>query len=238
MEQNELFPETIGESDKTDEVKQPADEAVSVNSNTEKLKQLENDLKSEREERKRLNDQMLSLMSSKETQPAPVAVIEEEPPDPIEDPKAYAKWLNTQTQNSVSQQTDKLKKELETQKKYDGLWSDFKTDYPDIAEKYRGLVEYIASKKVREIASSGVNVESYIFSDKKKFMKEVVNDIKSMVDIKEESEGSSQEGLPSTKKTTSKRPPKEEEPAPMSFMQALNEHRKNLYPLNPIPSGK
>lgn len=98
-------------------------------------------------------------------------------PDPVTDPEAYAKELQsrmrTAFQNEQKNQQAVAQAQTSQQGKIDALWEDFKEQYGDYAEQAERM-QYIATKLANRAAQRGRDVGKYMFASSPQFFADAV----------------------------------------------------------------
>lgn len=239
-DQASLFPPIAVSDDATEDLSSGGESEAGSSQDDVKteLATVKAELATQREANSQLNNQLLQFMSSQQSTVVPQSTIAEpapeiEYPDPIEDPKGYAKTVQQEATRAAKAEVATVKAEVlhktDTDKRYNDLWRDFGDAEPELVKKHAKLVEFIVTEKVRNAAANKIDVNMLLFADSKKFIAEVARDVKSMLGTNEDELSEDMEdtkGLPSAGGISRKTKSGKKEKGPKSMMDSFAEIRK------------
>lgn len=183
--QNLNFP-PIGDDEPTPAPPEPTAHEKEV---AELKKQLE-------DQNRRFEKQNEDFMRALSTRPQPQVVqqqapapapVEEEIPDVLEDPKAYAEYVQDKAMRNaqayVNKETSGLKAKYDEDRNYQRVYEKFKSIDPKIATENADLVEFIAVKKVKAAVAQGIDVNVAVFGNEQQFAQDVMDEVKRQLGV-------------------------------------------------------
>ena len=133
-----------------------------------------------------LRETNMTLMMRPDTPTAPVMPTvpkTEALPDLMEDPDGYAKALEKQITSRIEARMTmanaKATAEQSATIKYNDLWDDFKGTHKDYSEDFK-RVQYAANQVAASLTKQGLDVEKYMFTNRKRFMEDVTVEMDSI----------------------------------------------------------
>ncbi len=133
-----------------------------------------------------LRETNMTLMMQPDKAPAmvmPTAPKVEALPDLMEDPDGYAKALERQItariEARMTMANAKATAEQSATTKYNDLWDDFKGTHKEYSEDFK-RVQYAANQVAENIKKQGLDVEKYMFTNRKRFMEDVTKEMDSI----------------------------------------------------------
>ena len=113
----------------------------------------------------------------------PVVPKVEALPDLMEDPDGYAKALERQITSRIEARmtaaSTKAAIENQAATKYNDLWDDFKGTHKEYSEDFK-KVQYAANQVATALTKQGLDVEKYMFTNRKRFMEDVTKEMDSI----------------------------------------------------------
>lgn len=146
-------------------------------------------------------------------QPAPAAPVAAEPPktitfenmpDPTKDAKAYAEEVarRIEARDALARKADS-DRNAATQtanQRAEGLWAQFKTDYPELADE-PDRVKFIAGQVAQEAHAKGVDLNTYMYTTRDQFMEDVAAKYITVFGDPEEGEDGNEDAAPAEGRT-------------------------------------
>lgn len=112
-------------------------------------------------------------------------------PDPVSDPDAYTRALETRINERIDGALAANKQATQdaakSSSRIDALWTEFAEDHPDYAENSK-LTEYCATKVAETADAKGLNLDTYMFTNSKQFFKDIIGEMDSMLPKQETTE--------------------------------------------------
>lgn len=112
--------------------------------------------------------------------PQPPVIDWDKAPDPVEDPKGYARFVHNSTQAQINYEKEawNYNNQVATtqSRKVDGLWEQFGKDYPSYAKRTEH-VEIAASRVLEKAKAQGLDTENYMYGQSAKFLKDVTAEV-------------------------------------------------------------
>ncbi len=126
----------------------------------------------------------LMMQPDKPTMPVlPVVPKPEVLPDLIEDPEGYAKALERQITSRIEARmtaaSAKAAIENQAATNYNDLWDDFNGTHKEYSEDFK-KVQYAANQVAATLTKQGLDVEKYMFTNRKRFMEDVTAEMDSI----------------------------------------------------------
>lgn len=162
-----------------------------TNAQLEALRAQVSELTRYKADAERLQASNLALMSQPMVQTQP-QMLPTEPdmkglPDPVENPQQYAAEVAKRTsmaiQNAQKNERTVQASEQTAQQKLNALWTDFNTEYKELA-KNPNVVKFAATEVANQAAARGMDVNRYMFANSKGFMKDVADYIQTNFAVK------------------------------------------------------
>ena len=133
-----------------------------------------------------LRETNMTLMMQSDKPATPVIPVVPKPealPDLMEDPEGYAKALEHQITNRIEARmtmaSAKATAEQSATTKYNDLWDDFKGTHKEYSEDFK-RVQYAANQVAASLTKQGLDVEKYMFTNRKRFMEDVTVEMDSI----------------------------------------------------------
>ncbi len=133
-----------------------------------------------------LRETNMTLMMRPDTPTAPVMPTVpkvEVLPDLMEDPDGYAKALERQITARIEARMTaanvKATAEQSATAKYNDLWDDFKGTHKEYSEDFK-KVQYAANQVAASLTKQGLDVEKYMFTNRRQFMEDVTREMDSI----------------------------------------------------------
>lgn len=109
-------------------------------------------------------------------------------PDPTVDREGFLKGATQRMQTAVAGAATKVledarqaaARQTASADKVNGLWAEFQEKYEDLGE-YTDLVQVAAERTARKLQSRGLNVETYIDTNRDGFLEEIASDVRKTV---------------------------------------------------------
>lgn len=125
-------------------------------------------------------NQALSSQAQIEQPPAYPNINYDLAPDPVADPKGYARFHAQATQALVAYERDNVlyaqRQQNKQATKTQQLWSEFEGSYADYA-KHQEQVEIAASRVIAKAAAKGVDTDKYMYANSASFMQDVTKEM-------------------------------------------------------------
>lgn len=109
-------------------------------------------------------------------------------PDPTVDREGFLKGAAQRMQTAVASAASKVledarqtaARQAANTDKINGLWAEFQEKYEDLGD-YTDLVQVAAERTARKLQSRGLNVETYIDTNRDGFLEEIASDVRKTV---------------------------------------------------------